>query len=315
MKLIRYVGGGRVEVQEEAPPAMPRGGLLVRTKACGLCSGELMDWYMDRKAPHVLGHEVCGVVAESDDWRFPIGTRVFVHHHAPCEVCEHCLAGRFVHCAQWRSTRLVPGGMAEFYAAAPENLTDTLDVGTMRARDAALIEPLACVLKSISRGVSGRSAVIGLGSMGMLHLLMLQNAVGIEVNPARLAHALSLGLSAISPEEAGPGEFACVYVCPGSQAALDFGVRLAGPDGRIVLFAPVVEDTRLDLRGGYFRDLSFATSYSCGPMETRAAFEALAHGRVRAEQVVSEFVGIEKLPEAYAAMKSGSTLKAMVVFE
>src|ERR1019366_7518122 len=102
MKLARYVGDGRVIIAEEDAPNCPKGGLLIRTEACGLCSGELMSWYMDRKIPHVLGHEVAGIVQESQDGRFPVGSRVFPHHHAPCLECELCRAGLFVHCEQWR---------------------------------------------------------------------------------------------------------------------------------------------------------------------------------------------------------------------
>jgi hypothetical protein len=57
MKLARYVGGGRIEIRDEPEPTLPPGGLIVKTEASGLCSGELMDWYMERKVPHVLGHE------------------------------------------------------------------------------------------------------------------------------------------------------------------------------------------------------------------------------------------------------------------
>ena len=155
MKLARYVGGGRIEICDEPIPACPPGGLLVKSLASGLCSGELMDWYMDRKIPHVLGHEVCGEVIKSENARFPTAARVFVHHHAPCMTCEMCKAGLHVHCPQWKSTRLTPGGMAEYFAVAPQNLSDTIRVDEMRAVDAALIEPLACVAKSLRLGRSG----------------------------------------------------------------------------------------------------------------------------------------------------------------
>src|SRR5471030_1988512 len=166
MKLARYVGNGQVEIIDEPAPVCPTGGLLVRTEACGLCSGELMSWYMDKKIPHVLGHEVAGIVVQSQDARFPVGCRIFPHHHAPCLDSEFCRSGRYVHCAQWKRTKLEPGGMAEYFAVARENLTDTLIVDDLRPIDAALIEPLACVMKSIRLGANPNAssvAVIGLG--------------------------------------------------------------------------------------------------------------------------------------------------------
>ena len=34
--------------------------LLLKTAACGICSGDLMEWYLRRKINTVLGHEVVG---------------------------------------------------------------------------------------------------------------------------------------------------------------------------------------------------------------------------------------------------------------
>ena len=173
-KLARYIGNGNVEIVAEPMPACPPGGLLVETEACGLCSGELMAWYMDRKLPHVLGHEVAGTVRESQDDRFPVGSRVFPHHHAPCLQCDLCRRGQFVHCPTWKRTKLQPGGMAQYFAVAAENLTDTHRIDDLQAVDGALIEPLACVAKAarLARVVDAdRIGVIGLGFMGLLHAL------------------------------------------------------------------------------------------------------------------------------------------------
>lgn len=313
MKVARYVGNGNVSIVDEPVPLCPPGGLLIRTEACGLCSGELMAWYMDQKIPHVLGHEVAGLVVESQDERFPEGCRVFPHHHAPCGSCEFCESGREVHCAQWKRTKLVPGGMAEFFAVSAENLTDTIRVDALRPIDAALIEPLACVMKSLNFAGSGRSAVIGLGVMGLMHLALLDKAIGYDLNPARLKWAEDQGFDAKHPDEAEPADI--VFVCPGSQEAFDFAVRIANPGATIVMFAPLSPGEELRVpQKVYFQDLKIVHSYSCGPRDTRAATKAIREGKLEAEQVVSDFVDIEKLPEAYRRMKDGEILKAMVTF-
>lgn len=288
---------------------------MVQTEACGLCSGELMEWYMDGKAPHVLGHEVAGTVLESQDTRFPVGARVFPHHHAPCGACEACKAGHTVHCPTWRSTRLDPGGMAERFAVARENLSDTVRADDLRAVDAALIEPLACVEKSLrrSRWRPGESmAVVGLGVMGLMHGLVAPGAVGYDTLSSRREWASGIGLDV--REEPEPADV--VIVCPGTEAALAFGLSLAKPGARIVLFAPMPpgEQTQVPLNRLYFQDVELISSYSCGPEDTALALESLRAGKVRAEQVVSDFIGMESLPEAYQRMKAAELLKPMVVF-
>lgn len=320
MKLARYMGGGEVAIVEEDVPACPPGGLLVRTEASGLCSGELMDWYMDAKIPHVLGHEVSGIVVESDDAKFPVGSRVAPHHHAPCLRCELCLRGAYVHCEQWKRTKLVPGGMAEYFAVSAENLLDTIliDPG-VRAQDAALIEPLACVMKAISRTrvkANQRTAVIGLGFMGLLHMLALRGSdvAGYDLNPARVEWARGLGLDASLAAEAREAD--TIYVCPGTEEAVRFAIGLASSDSNIVLFSPLPPNGEMVLPFNqlYFRDVNLITSYSCGPNDTRAAYDRIRVGDVRAEMVVSDFISIEDLPRAYRAMKAGEILKPMVMF-
>ncbi len=317
MKVALYEGGGVISIADRPEPNCPLGGLLVRTEACGLCSGELMQWYMDAKAPHVLGHEVAGTVIESGAPRFPVGSRVFPHHHAPCGTCEACAAGHPVHCPTWRGTRLDPGGMAERFAVAHENLSDTLLADDLRAVDAALIEPLACVEKSLrrARAREGESvAVVGLGAMGLMHALRVPGAVGYDTSPARRAWAQEIGLDARGPEGAECAEV--VVVCPGSEQALAFGLSLAKPGARVVLFAPLPpgSDPQVPLNRLYFLDVELVSSYSCGPEDTARAIESLRAGKVRAEQVVSDFIGMDALPEAYQRMKAGEILKPMVVF-
>ncbi len=314
-RLARYVGNGRVEIVEEPVPTLPKGGLIVRTEACGLCSGELMAWYMDRTLPHVLGHEVAGIVEQSDTPRFPVGARVFPHHHAPCEQCAE--GDESVHCPTWKATKLVPGGMAERFAVGAENLTDTHVVDDLRAVDAALIEPLACVCKSVRRGGSGRPLVIGLGVMGLMHMLLLgEGAVGVDLSEGRRAWASDQGLHALDPDDLEEGTFDNVFVCPGSQAAFDLALRAAAPGATVTMFAPLGpgEDLRVP-QSAYFRDITVKNSYSAGPKDSRDAIAAIRKGKIRAEQVCSEFIALEDLPEAYGRMKRGETLKPMVVFK
>lgn len=317
MKLARYAGAGRVEIVDEPEPALPPGGLVVQTLASGLCSGELMEWYMDRKIPHVLGHEVAGIVVQSDDPLFPEGSRVFAHHHAPDPSSALAKRGAAVHDPVWKATKLVPGGMAERFGVPALNLSDTFRVEGLRAVDAALIEPLGCVVKALRRlHLRGDEsiAVVGLGVMGLLFMLACPGAAGYDISAARRKWASGLGLDARGPDEAEKAEV--VVVCPGSQSALEFGLSLAAPDPRVCLFAPMPpgELTPLDLHGLYFQDLNLVCSYSCGPEDTRAAKELLARGEVKAEQVVSNFISLDELPRAYLDMKEGRILKAMVVF-
>ncbi|MBL8048808.1 MAG: alcohol dehydrogenase catalytic domain-containing protein [Chthonomonas sp.] len=314
-RLARYLGGGQIAIETAGVPECPPGGLLLRTEASGLCSGELMAWYMDRKIPHVLGHELAGIVIESDAAEFPVGSRVAPHHHAPCLACDMCRAGQFVHCPTWRATKLNPGGMAEFVAVEARLLADCHRVDDLAAQDAALVEPLACVMKSRRRArwsTADPTLVIGLGVMGLLHCRACPGAVGTDLSPARREWATRQGI----PTEVS-GKFDVIFVCPGTVAALQTAVEHANPGARIVMFSPLGlgDNDNFSLDSLYFSDLELITSYSCGPNDTTEALDTLLRpGLIRAEQVVSDFIRLDELPAAYDKMKQGEIVKPMVMF-
>ncbi len=150
-----------IRIEARPLPSLDAGDVLVRTAASGVCSGDLMPWYVRRKAPFVFGHEPAGTIvaiggaATARDGRsFALGDRVFAHHHAPCLTCDECLGGRYVHCTTWRETALDPGGMAEYFRVPRANLADTLVLPPhISFADGSLVEPLACVVKSLRRAI------------------------------------------------------------------------------------------------------------------------------------------------------------------
>jgi L-iditol 2-dehydrogenase len=64
----------------------------------------------------------------------------------------------------------------------------------------------------------------------------------------------------------------------------------------------------------YFRDITIHHAYSCGPDDSAAAIQIIRSGRIRAEKVISNFISLDELPDAYGKMKRAELLKPMVVF-
>jgi L-iditol 2-dehydrogenase len=325
-----------VRVEQRAVPALGDGELLVRTMASGICSGDVMAWYIRRKAPLVLGHEPAGVVAAIGGERasgregraFAVGDRVFVHHHAPCFACDACRRGDFVQCATWRATKIDPGGIAEYFRVPRENQSDTLHLPpSVSFADASLVEPLACVVKSLRRsGVASgqRLYVIGLGVMGQLHVLA-GRALGAQLFAsdfieARRALAQRNGAIAFAPDRA-PQELsdgADVVVCgPGTPQAMEAAVRAAAPGGTVVMFTPFPTGTAVtvDAERFYFGDLRLIASYSCGPNDTQAALTLIERGVVTAQRIGATLVRLDDVAAAYRDLAQSRIVKPIVSFE
>ncbi len=350
MRVARMYDIDDIRIEERPLPQLEPGDVLVRTGASGVCSGDLMPWYVRRKAPFVFGHEPAGTVVDFDpgsetltDARgksIETGSRVFAHHHAPCLACEECRCGRYVQCATWRATALDPGGMAEYFRVPHANLADTLVLPrSMPLVDGSLVEPLACVVKSLRRafahdafagGLIGRTIhVVGAGVMGLMHVAVAvrlgASVYASDFHAGRRENALRLGARmAFEPADACSaldadtgGRFADAVVCgPGTPAALEASLATLGRDGTLLMFSPIEPSQRFSFEqsAAYFRDVRLVSSYSCGPDDTRRALDLIADGVVTARLLDAAEFQFPAVAEAYEAMRRNDLVKAIVTF-
>ncbi|HXW76294.1 MAG TPA: alcohol dehydrogenase catalytic domain-containing protein [Candidatus Eremiobacteraceae bacterium] len=332
-----YGADGTIQLRHLPLDPPKRGELLVRITACGVCPSEVMRWYAASKAPFVLGHEPAAVIEAcgEDAGPFGPGERVFVHHHAPCMTCRRCQRGDYVQCEVWRAGRLVPGGMSR-YAIVPASIVgeDVLSLPDWVDDDTAVfVEPLATVVKSLRRAAverGDRVLVIGLGVMGLLHILAarargVQVILGSDIVGTRRDAALSAGaIAAFDPRSerltervlaATDGEGADVVVVgPGSVEALDDAVGCVARGGTIVAFTPLPPDVRwpMPVHDLFFKDVDVVSSYSAGPDDTREALRLL-EGGLPVKPLITHRFSLREAAEAYALVaRAGEALKVIV---
>jgi len=330
-----YDRDGSISIRDVDLPTMGDGGARVRITACGICPGEAMDWYVASKAPFVLGHEPVGVIEAigSSVESFKKGDRVFIHHHAPCMRCKRCERGDYVQCETWRSVRLVPGGMSERAVVQAQSvavdmiaLPDSIDDDV-----ATFIEPLATVVKSLDRAgdVRGRTVlVIGLGVMGLLHVMLARQrgavaVIGADGVESRRRRAREIGASrAFAPADVIEGVKSStggdgadiVIVGPGSIAAMDAAAAAVAAGGTIVLFTPLPPGERwgIPVNDLFFKDVRVIHSYSAGPDDTRKALELLENGLL-AGDLITHRLPLSDVRNAYDLVRdAGEALKVIV---
>ena len=325
MKAVRVDASGDVAVVQSPEPEIGPGEALMRTKISGICGSDLLDWYVRGKAGSILGHEVAGeLVAVGEGVRaFSPGDRVVPHHHAPCLACAECAAGRFVHCAQWRASRLDPGGMAEWVRIPAGNLArDTQRIpDQLTDEEATFTEPLATVVKAFRRGrfAPGQSILcVGLGPAGQLAIRLARalgasHATGADRVTSRLAMALKSGAEdGIHVDREGLAEgarrltagrgFDFVFVCPGKSEVVREAAEAVAAGGTLLLFtmSPPGETWAAMLHNLYFREISLVPSYSCGPDDTREALDLLGSRRILVADLVSHRFPLEEAVAAFA---------------
>jgi L-iditol 2-dehydrogenase len=340
MKVARLYDSSDIRFEDEPIPQVGPGEALVKTRACGICSGDVMGWYMKKKAPLVFGHEPAGEVVAVGPGVHDVrpGDRVFVHHHAPCFTCRACQRGEFVQCTTWRSSRIIPGGMAEYFLVPKENLSgDTLRLSEdLSFADGSLVEPVACVVKSLRKsGLQGGESVfiIGLGIMGQLHVALARQSnagqiIGTDFVTYRREKARQLGADmTIDPAKGNVVDQLCEYtkgemaevviVGPGSVEAMELGLRCVAKGGTVVFFTTSTPDARLAVSPHdlYFNEIRLIPSYSCGPNDTREALQLIRDGVVTAEKFITHRYPFSALHEAYrTASEARDSIKTIIEF-
>ena len=336
MKVARTTADGNLELAQAPAPAIKDGEALIELLYCGLCGTDLYKMADAGRNPgEVLGHEVVGRVIDSRTDSLEPGDRVVVPHHAPCGECRLCRSGAETMCPRFAENLLDPGGFSErirLRARAVERTVRRLD--DQLPDDAAVfVEPAACVLRGIDRAGLRSEApevvVIGAGSMGLLHLLVLRavfpgsRIVLAEPDQDRRETARRLGAdAAVAPERivdvsitGGPsGGADAVFDTAGGQAAFDLALQATRPGGRVVLFAHAADDARVtfDINAVFKSERQIIGAYSGSPAEQTRVLDMLSRGALDPTPLVTHRLPLGRAAEAVDLCRRREALKVLL---
>ena len=119
MKACVLKGINDIECMLIEKPEVSAGNVLVKVKACGICSSDLNRVYRTGAYhyPTVLGHEISGEIVEIGEGvsQEYLGKHVVVFPLLPCNECEYCKEGFYAQCKNYNyfGSRC-DGGMAEY---------------------------------------------------------------------------------------------------------------------------------------------------------------------------------------------------------
>lgn len=318
-----------MELRRMPLPELPPGGMILQVRSIGICGSDVLKI---RNTPlvdaGVIGHEVAGMVAAVDArgrLPFQVGDPVVVGHvHVPCLHCTYCRHGSPAMCRAFKTTRIEPGGYAEYVALSADHAAHSvLRVPEgLPLDEATLVDPVACCVRALARvdlAPFDRVGVVGAGTMGVIFLQMLSHlqaqGFAFDISPARREGALRFGAArALDPQApetleqiraATDGEgldsVLLTFVDAGTiafaqQAVRDGGVLclFGGPSG--------AQRPELDFYGMFRRELTLLGSYSSTLADMGAALEWIRTGRVRAGEMISGRTGLAGILDAVKAM-------------
>ncbi|MDA2938834.1 alcohol dehydrogenase catalytic domain-containing protein [Acidobacteria bacterium AH-259-A15] len=207
------------EVEEFALKDLPEptcspGEVLIQVKAVGMCGTDFhiyrgaANYNFDangkpiplRVQPQILGHEFCGTLVErgSDVPDLKPGDRVVVDQGFNCcsqgiePVCGYCASGHSHQCLYYKERGItgLAGAMQELVTMPAVNVVPM--GGDLSFEEAALVEPLGCVIHSMDMAERARARftlspeespgepvenvlILGAGPAGLLFLQYIRN--------------------------------------------------------------------------------------------------------------------------------------------
>jgi L-iditol 2-dehydrogenase len=340
MRAARLHGKQDLRIEDIPAASLSAGEVRVQIEASLTCGTDLKVWRRGYHArmltpPSLFGHEFAGIIREvhpqTPGWK--VGDRVVAANSAPCGQCRACRRGQEHLCGD---LQFLNGAYAESIVV-PERIvrTNLLRLAPETAfRDAALVEPLACVVQGLNdlRFQSGeRLLVIGCGPIGLMAAILAQamggRATVVGRGGVRLGAARKLGIAEVLEMETHEDvewavksqstdrEFDAVFEAVGKPSTWAAAARLVRPGGRVNWFGGCPADTTvaLDTSLVHYSALTLLASFHHRPVTVRRALEWIETGAVGAEHLVTAEAPLSELPEVFQAMdRGGAAAKTLI---
>ncbi len=329
-------GKERIQIEDIAPPALKPGEVRIRIEAALTCGTDLKVFKRGYHAkmivpPAVFGHELAGAISElgdgSSEMGWKLGDRVVVANSAPCGGCFHCRASQENLC---EDLLFLNGAYAESIAVPARLVQKNL----LRLkpetdfRDAALVEPLACVVQGVedTQLRAGQNVlVIGAGPIGLMFVVLAKN-LGCHVTVAgrrapRLEAAQRLGVPQSGIVDIGDGSglvakvreatkthFDAVIEAVGQPVVWEAAVHLVRKGGTVNFFGGCPSGTTITLDTAliHYSNLTLLASFHHTPRTIRRALEFIETGAIRAADFVDGECPLSQLPGLFKSMAAGN---------
>ncbi len=330
MKAAVLHGREDIRVEHIEPPKIGAGEVRVSIEAALTCGTDLKVYKRGYHArmivpPSVFGHEFAGSICEigpgASGWN--LGNRVVVANSAPCGRCLFCENGQENLCddllfstGAYAETIIVPARWVKknMLRLGPKTL----------AADAALTEPLACVVQGWEEVApkKGQSVLIlGSGPIGLMFAAVARNE-GCRTTMAgrgpRLETARKLGADSIidvgaSGDLVGAVSktdwlYDVVIEAVGKPEAWQAAPMLARKGGKVNFFGgcPAGTTVTLDTNRLHYSSITLHSSFHHTPPTIRRALSLIEEGVIKSADFVDGEALLDDLPNVFRSMAAGN---------
>ncbi len=330
-------GPRALDLVETAVPTSGPGEVVVRIRAALTCGTDLKTYRRGhpRLAFGPFGHEATGDIASTGDGvdGFAVGQPVVFVPTAGCQLCAPCRRG-FDNLCETQFREIALGAYGDYLLLPPRVVRRHLFPKPARLTylEAAFLEPLACVVHGWARlGPIGRGpvAVVGLGPIGLLHVLEARrrglDVIAVGRRAAGLAMAVRAGARGVidaTNVDPGPALRAMIGAgpeviieCTGSPDVWRAAPSWAAPGGRVLLFGglPGESEPAFDATRLHYGEVDLVSAFHYRTPDVHQALHLLEIGAIRPADLITALRSLDGIREVFDDLDRGAGLKYAVL--
>jgi len=341
MKAALLHGVKDLRIERVEQPRVGYGEALVKVKAATTCGTDLKIFqrgYVSGviQLPTVFGHEWAGDIVEvgAGVAKLREGMRVRGGNSSPCMRCKMCQRQQYNLC---EDMMWLWGAYAE-YIKVPARIVrlNTQQIPShVSYEEAAIAEPLACVLHGLEKArvkLGDTVAIIGAGPIGLLHLLTARRMgadkiIISDMIDERLQLASKLG--ADETINAGQEDTAektkkltdrygadVVIEAIGLPATWEQALKMVRKGGRVLEFGGCPPGTAIKVSTEqlHYGETMILGSFHARPAHFRKALDLIASATVNVKPLVTRKMPLDSIREAFELLRtSKADIKIAIV--
>jgi len=319
-----------VKIEKVPIPHVENGEVLVKVQVALTCGTDLKVYQRGYHArmivpPALFGHELAGVIEQVGPGvrGFKKGMRVVALNSAPCQMCFYCSRHQENLCEDL----LFNNGAYAEYIRVPKRIVD-LNMLAIPAHvsfeEAAMVEPLACVLRGLHETgveIGDTVAVIGAGPIGLMFVHVAQamgcNVIAVvkreeQVSAARRmgAHDVVHTSAVMDPIEAvralsRAGRGADVVIeAVGRPECWIWATEMVRKGGTVNFFGGCAKGVKVDLDTNrlHYSEITLKATFHHTPDTVRKAFSLISEKKIRPADYITGEAPLSRLQQVLQHM-------------
>ena len=293
MEALVYSDVMSCHFMEQDNPVAKDGHTIVDVSFCGVCGSDMHAWHghdSRRVPPLILGHEAVG---RAIDGPFA-GQMVAVNPLMHCGSCVSCEKGATHLCLHREMIGMrQPGGFAQYLSIRTDNLTPLRPETSLQ--DAALVEPLACVVHAMrlmtsdyQASRSDRMVILGGGAIGLLAGLLAKHLGYQDIHIAEVSNTRRdmlnqlVGVDCYNPLETALDAHSVplIFDAVGTGRTRQASTELVSPGGHILHIGLQDSEPGLDTRYLTLQEVTFKGSYCYSKADFAESLALLEDGHI-----------------------------------